>query len=47
VRNPTYSTAVGLLLYGMRQSQEREGSVVRDSGITLFDRVKSIFSSED
>jgi len=47
VRNPTYSTAVGLLLYGMRQSQEREGTVVRDSGITLFDRVKSIFSSED
>jgi len=32
VRNPTYSTAVGLLLYGM---------------ITLFDRVKSLFSSED
>ena len=47
VRNPTYSTAVGLLLYGMRQTQEREGTVVRDSGITLFDRVKSIFSSED
>ncbi len=47
VRNPTYSTAVGLLLYGMKQAQEREGSVVRDPGITLFDRVKSLFSSED
>jgi len=47
VRNPTYSTAVGLLLYGMKQAQEREGSVVREPGITLFDRVKSLFSSED
>lgn len=43
VRNPTYSTAVGLLLYGMRQAQEREGSVVREPGITLLDRVKSFF----
>jgi len=47
VRNPTYSTAVGLLLYGMRQTQEREGNVVREPGITLFDRVKSIFKAED
>jgi len=47
VRNPTYSTAVGLLLYGMKQAQEREGSSVREPGITLFDRVKSLFSSED
>ena len=47
VRNPTYSTAVGLLHYGMRQAQEREGGVVRESGITLMDRVKNIFSSEN
>jgi cell division protein FtsA len=47
VRNPTYSTAVGLLLYGMRQAQEREGSVVREPGITLFERVKNIFRGED
>ena len=47
VRNPTYSTAVGLLLYGMKQAQEREGSAVREPGITLFDRVKGFFSSED
>ncbi len=47
VRNPTYSTAVGLLLYGMRQAQEREGNVVREHGITLFDRVKSIFRGDD
>jgi len=47
VRNPTYSTAVGLLLYGMRQTQEREGNVVREPGITLFDLVKSIFKAED
>ena len=47
VRNPTYSTAVGLLLYGVQQAHEREGNVVRESGISLMDRVKSIFSSED
>jgi cell division protein FtsA len=47
VRNPTYSTAVGLLLYGMRQAQEREGSVVREPGITLFERVKNIFRGDD
>jgi len=47
VRNPTYSTAVGLLLYGVQQAHERDGNVVRESGISLMDRVKSIFSSED
>jgi len=47
VRNPTYSTAVGLLLYGMRQTQEREGNVVREPGITLLDRVKEIFRGDD
>jgi len=31
----------------MRQTQEREGNVVREPGITLFDRVKSIFKAED
>ncbi len=46
VRNPTYSTAVGLLLYGMRQTKEREGIVVREPGITLFARVKSIFRGD-
>jgi cell division protein FtsA len=47
VRNPTYSTAVGLLLYGVQQAHEREGSVSRDTGITLMDKVKSIFKGED
>jgi cell division protein FtsA len=47
VRNPTYSTAVGLLLYGMKQSQEREGNVVREPGITLLDRVKSFFGGSE
>jgi len=47
VRNPTYSTAVGLLLYGMRQTQEREGNVVREPGITLLDRVKSFFGGSE
>lgn len=47
VRNPTYSTAVGLLLYGVHQAHEREGNVSREPGISLMDRVKSIFSSDD
>jgi len=47
VRNPTYSTAVGLLLYGVQQAHEREGSAFRDTGITLMDKVKSIFKGED
>lgn len=47
VRNPTYSTAVGLLLYGVQHAHEGEGSVSRGMGITLMDRVKSIFKGED
>jgi len=35
------------LLYGMRQAQEREGSVARETGISLIDRMKNLFSSED
>ena len=47
VRNPTYSTAVGLLMYGAQQAREREGSSSRGPSITLLDRVKNFFSSED
>lgn len=47
VRNPTYSTAVGLLLYGVQQAHERVGLATREQGVSLFDKVKSIFSSED
>jgi cell division protein FtsA len=47
VRNPTYSTAVGLLLYGVQQAHEREGIASREPGITFMDKVKSIFNSED
>ncbi|MDG2175005.1 MAG: cell division protein FtsA [Gammaproteobacteria bacterium] len=47
VRNPTYSTAVGLLLYGVQQAHERVGLATREPGVSLFDKVKSIFSSED
>jgi len=47
VRNATYSTAVGLLLYGVQQAHERVGLATREPGITLLDKVKSIFGSED
>jgi cell division protein FtsA len=48
VRNPTYSTGVGLLLYGMKQAQEREGmQPVRDPGITLFEKVKRFLFRDD
>ena len=44
VRNPIYSTGVGLLLYGLQQHQERAGLVSkRDPQIHLVDRVKSWF----
>ena len=41
VRNPTYSTGVGLLLYGLKHAQEREGQQpLREPGIRLLDKVK-------
>jgi cell division protein FtsA len=44
VRNPIYSTGVGLLLYGLQQHQERAGlESKRDPQIHLVDRVKSWF----
>jgi len=48
VRNPTYATGVGLLLYGMKQSQEREG--LHPSGepaIRILDKVKRFFIRDD
>lgn len=48
VQNPTYSTAVGLLLYGMKQSQERDGHTPsRSSGIRILDKVKRILFRDD
>ena len=42
VRNPIYSTGVGLLLYGMKQQQERAGfDPRREPQIRIFDRVKN------
>src|SRR5690606_17875526 len=41
VRNPIYSTGVGLLLYGLKQHQERGTfSPVKEPRITLMERVK-------
>jgi cell division protein FtsA len=48
VRNPTYSTGVGLLMYGLKQHQEKqEGREKGLSGINIFDRVKRFFTSEE
>jgi cell division protein FtsA len=42
VRNPIYSTGVGLLLYGLKQYQERGGIESKsESRIQIVDRVKS------
>ncbi|MDT8397180.1 MAG: cell division protein FtsA [Pseudomonadales bacterium] len=44
VKNPIYSTGVGLLLYGLRQAQEREGlRGSRETKINIFERVKNFF----
>ena len=44
VRNPIYSTGVGLLLYGLKQQQEREGTDARSEPQTqIVDRVKNWF----
>ena len=47
VRNPTYATGVGLLMYGMKQQLEGEGREQRETGITLLEKVKRFFSSND
>ena len=44
VRNPIYSTGVGLLLYGLKQYQERDGiDPKKETQIHMVDRVKSWF----
>jgi cell division protein FtsA len=48
VRNPIYSTGVGLLLYGLKQFQEQGGLVAKgDPQITLVGRVKSWFQGNN
>jgi cell division protein FtsA len=47
VRNPTYSTGVGLLLYGLKQSQEQSSTDGREATTGFFEKIKNIFSSDD
>ena len=48
VRNPIYSTGVGLLLYGLKQFQEQGGIVAKgDPQVTLVGRVKSWFQGNN
>lgn len=48
VRNPTYSTGVGLLLYGLKHAQEREGQQpMREPGIRMLDKVKRFLFRDD
>jgi len=48
VRNPTYSTGVGLLLYGMKHAQEREGrEPVKAPGINIIDKVRKFLFRDD
>ncbi len=48
VRNPTYSTGVGLLLYGMKHMQQQQGrQPEREPAIRIFEKVKKFFIRED
>ncbi len=48
VRNPIYSTGVGLLLYGLKQFQEQGGIITKgEPRITLVSRVKSWFQGNN
>ncbi|MEY4641342.1 MAG: hypothetical protein RLZZ227_1336 [Pseudomonadota bacterium] len=48
VRNPTYSTGVGLLLYGMKQALERDGQQpTKDPGVNILDKVKKFLFRDD
>ena len=48
VRNPIYSTGVGLLLYGLKQFQEQGGIITKgEPRITLVSRVKSWFQGDN
>lgn len=48
IRNPIYSTGVGLLLYGLKQFQEHGGIITKgEPRITLVSRVKSWFQGDN
>ena len=48
IRNPIYSTGVGLLLYGLKQFQEQGGIVAKgDPQVTLVGRVKNWFQGNN
>lgn len=48
VRNPIYSTGVGLLLYGLKQFQEEGGIITKgEPRIALVGRVKSWFQGDN
>ena len=48
VRNPTYSTGVGLLLYGMKHMQQQKGRLPdREPAIRIFEKVKKFFIREE
>ena len=44
LRNPIYSTGVGLLLYGLKQHQEGKGTdSIHEPQIQIVDKVKNWF----
>jgi cell division protein FtsA len=48
VRNPTYSTGVGLLLYGMKHMQQQQGrQPEREPAIRILEKVKKFFIREE
>jgi cell division protein FtsA len=48
VRNPTYSTGVGLLLYGMKQQQVRAGQPpLKEPGINILEKVKKFLFRDE
>jgi len=48
VRNPTYSTGVGLLMYGMKHIQQQQGrQPEREPAIRIFEKVKKFFIREE
>ncbi len=48
VRNPTYSTGVGLLLYGLKHAQEKTGrQPSREPTLNILDKVKKFFIRDD
>ena len=48
VRNPTYATGVGLLMYGMKHIQQQQGKKVeREPMIKVLEKVKKFFFRDD